>query len=44
MLHKWGYSAEGMCKIFEQVSFARTEIQNNHYAKSSIDSRVVAYK
>lgn len=44
MLHKWGYSAESMCKIFEQAGFARTEIQGNHHGKSSIDSRVVAYK
>lgn len=44
MLHKWGYSAESMCKIFEQVRFARAEIQGNHHGKSSIDSRVVAYK
>jgi hypothetical protein len=44
MLHKWGYSAEAMCRLFQEAGFARTEIQSNQFGKSSIDSRVVATK
>jgi predicted SAM-dependent methyltransferase len=44
MLHKWGYSAEAMCRMFQEAGFARTEIQPNQFGKSSIDSRVVAIK
>jgi SAM-dependent methyltransferase len=44
MLHKWGYSADSMSKIFVEAGFSRIEIQNNLHGKSPIDSRVVAYK
>ena len=44
MLHKWGYSAESMCRMFQEAGFSRTEIQPNQYGKSGIDSRVVATK
>lgn len=44
MLHKWGYSAESMQKLFEKHGFSRTEIQSNLHKKSSADSRVVAWK
>lgn len=44
MLHKWGYSAEAMCRMLQEAGFSRTEIQPNQYGKSSIDSRVVATK
>lgn len=44
MLHKWGYSAESMCKLFEKHGFSKTEIQDNHHRKSASDSRVVAWK
>lgn len=44
MLHKWGYSADSMSKIFAEAGFSRIEIQNNLHGKSPIDSRVVAYK
>lgn len=44
MLHKWGYSAESMSRLLQDTGFSRTEIQPNHYGKSAIDSRVVAYK
>jgi len=44
MLHKWGYSADSMSKIFLEAGFSRIEIQNNLHGKSPIDSRVVAFK
>jgi predicted SAM-dependent methyltransferase len=44
MLHKWGYSAESMQKLFEKHGFSRTEIQPNIHKKSLADSRVVAWK
>ena len=44
MLHKWGYSADSMSKIFLEAGFSRIEIQSNLHGKSPIDSRVVAYK
>lgn len=44
MLHKWGYSADGMCKLFQKAGFSRTVVEENKNGKSSIDSRVVAYK
>jgi predicted SAM-dependent methyltransferase len=44
MLHKWGYSAESMSRIFQEAGFRRTEVQPNHHGKSPIDSRVVAFK
>lgn len=44
MLHKWGYSAEAMCKLYQDNGYTRTEIQENQYRKSGIDSRVVAFK
>ncbi len=44
MLHKWGYSGESMSRIFRDAGFVRVQIENNLHAKSSIDSRVVAYK
>lgn len=44
MLHKWGYSAESMCRMFQEAGFSRTEIQPNQFGKSGIDSRVVATK
>jgi predicted SAM-dependent methyltransferase len=44
MLHKWGYSGESMSRIFRDAGFTRVQIENNLHAKSSIDSRVVAYK
>lgn len=44
MLHKWGYSAESMSRLFQEAGFSRTEIQPNQHGKTSNDSRVVAYK
>jgi len=44
MLHKWGYSAESMSRLLQEAGFSRTSIEPNQYGKSSIDSRVVAYK
>lgn len=44
MLHKWGYSAEAMCKLYQDNGYTRTEVQENQYRKSGIDSRVVAIK
>ena len=44
MLHKWGYSAESMCRMLQEAGFSRAEIQPNQFGKSSIDSRVVATK
>jgi SAM-dependent methyltransferase len=44
MLHKWGYSAESMSRLFKSLGFSRTEIQVNHHSKTPNDSRVVAYK
>lgn len=44
MLHKWGYSAESMSRLFKEAGFSRTSIEPNQFGKSSIDSRVVAYK
>jgi hypothetical protein len=44
MLHKWGYSAESMSRIFQEAGFRRTEVQPNYHGKSPIDSRVVAFK
>lgn len=44
MLHKWGYSAEAMCKLYRDNGYSRIEIQENQYRKSGIDSRVVSYK
>lgn len=47
MLHKWGYSAESMCKLKESVGYSKTEIQEPIHPKTRkpmIDSRVVGYK
>lgn len=44
MLHKWGYSAESMGRIFLEAGFSRFEVQPNQHGKTPIDSRVVAYK
>lgn len=44
MLHKWGYSAESMSRLLREAGFGRTVIEPNQFGKSSIDSRVVAYK
>ena len=44
MLHKWGYSAESMRRLFLEAGFSRAEVQENRHQKSSIDSRIVAYK
>ena len=44
MLHKWGYSAESMRRLFVEAGFSTVLIQPNLHQKSPIDSRVVAYK
>jgi predicted SAM-dependent methyltransferase len=44
MLHKWGYSAESMRRLFIEAGFSTVLIQPNLHQKSPIDSRVVAYK
>jgi predicted SAM-dependent methyltransferase len=44
MLHKWGYSAESMRRLFLEAGFSRAETQSNVHQKTHIDSRVVAYK
>ena len=44
MLHKWGYSAESMSRLLLEAGFTRTAVEPNQFGKSSIDSRVVAYK
>jgi hypothetical protein len=44
MLHKWGYSAESMKRLFLEAGFGRVEIQDNLHRKTVIDSRVVAFK
>lgn len=44
MLHKYGYSAESMSRLFKSAGFSRTVIEANQHGKSGIDSRVVAYK
>jgi predicted SAM-dependent methyltransferase len=44
MVHKWGYSAESMIRLFKTVGYSRAEIQTNIYGKTFVDSRVVAYK
>jgi ubiquinone/menaquinone biosynthesis C-methylase UbiE len=44
MLHKWGYSAESMRRLFLEAGFSRAEIQSNIHQKTHIDSRVVAFK
>lgn len=44
MIHKWGYSAESMTRIFKVVGFSVVETQANLYGKTVVDSRVVAYK
>lgn len=44
MVHKWGYSAESMTRIFKVIGYSRVETQTNLYGKTFVDSRVVAYK
>ena len=44
MMHKWGYSEESMSRLFHQAGFKKTEIQNNQHGKTTLDSRVVAFK
>lgn len=44
MLHKWGYSADSMIKILKDAGFRKAVIEKNCYAKTEMDSRVVAYK
>lgn len=44
MLHKWGYSEESMIRLLRDAGFTTVYSEPNHHPKSSIDSRVVAYK
>jgi len=44
MLHKWGYSAESMCKLFLETGFRKTQIESPIFPKTEMDSRVIAYK
>lgn len=44
MLHKWGYSAESMSRLFTAAGFSRVYVEPNHYSKTNMDSRVVAVK
>jgi hypothetical protein len=44
MLHKWGYSAESMSRLFMSAGFSRVVIEPNQYSKTNIDSRIVAFK
>jgi predicted SAM-dependent methyltransferase len=44
MMHKWGYSAESMGRLFLSAGFTRYEVQPNQHSKTPNDSRVVAYK
>ncbi len=44
MLHKWGYSAESMCRLFVNAGFSKTLIETPKFPKTEMDSRVVAYK
>jgi predicted SAM-dependent methyltransferase len=44
MLHKWGYSAESMSRLFTAAGFSRVFVEPNQYSKTNIDSRVVAVK
>ena len=44
MLHKWGYSAESMCRLFTDAGFVKVVSEPNLHKKTAIDSRVVAYK
>ena len=44
MLHKWGYSEESMCLLYQEHGYSKTIIESPRYKKSSADGRVVAYK
>ena len=44
MLHKWGYSAESMCRLLTEAGFINATVEPNQFGKSAIDSRVVGYK
>jgi hypothetical protein len=44
MLHKWGYSAESMSRLFIAAGFSRVTVEPNQYSKTNIDSRIVAFK
>ncbi len=44
MMHKWGYSADSLSKIFKDCGFSRTITEPNKYPKTGMCSRVVAYK
>jgi hypothetical protein len=44
MLHKWGYSAESMCLLYQENGYSKTIVEDPKYRKTLSDSRVVAYK
>jgi ubiquinone/menaquinone biosynthesis C-methylase UbiE len=44
MLHKWGYSEESMCLLYQEHGYSRTIIESPKYQKTLADGRVVAYK
>ena len=44
MWHKWGYSANSLAKLFQNVGYSRIKIEDNLHSKTMNDSRVVAYK
>lgn len=44
MLHKWGYSADSMKFLLNEVGFKNVTVEPNLYPKTEMCSRVVGYK
>ena len=44
MWHKWGYSADSISKLFQNVGYSHIKIEDNLHSKTMNDSRAVAYK
>jgi predicted SAM-dependent methyltransferase len=44
MMHAYGYSVASMSKLLAEAGFSKIYSENNLYAKTSSDSRVVAHK
>jgi hypothetical protein len=44
MMHAYGYSAASMTQLFTEAGFSIVRSENNLYAKTSSDSRVIGIK